>query len=110
MHRLPEVLATLKLDVDRKRRPSRVRLRRLLVRAGYKVLSLGIRQSPSGRGWHVRIRVSPHPRTPLEVIALQAILGSDPKREAMNLVRARVFWRTPAFARSWFNVLYTTPR
>jgi hypothetical protein len=104
MRRLPSELAVVKLDLDRKRVPWSRILRRLS-RAGYTFVRSRQRQSRSG-GWHVWIWVRPLPRTPMEVIALQVILGSDPEREAMNLVRARKLWRTPAFARTWWNVLY----
>lgn len=45
-----------------------------------------IRLDRTNRGWHVII---PHAAnvSPLEEIAVQAILGSDRKREAMNLRR-----------------------
>lgn len=57
-------------------------------------------------GYHVVILV-PRRVAAVSVVALQAILGSDPKRESFNLVRARnlravsPFWR-----RERWNVLY----
>jgi hypothetical protein len=103
---LSKHLAVLKLDIDRQRRPSLAHMAQLLNRAGYGLLDYEIHRSPGGRGWHCYLWVDPLPRTPMEVIALQAVLGSDPQREACNLLRARKMWRTPGFARSWFNVLY----
>lgn len=103
--RLSSELAVVKLDIDRKRFPSMRRIIRLLDRAGYTLLDVQSRQSQSG-GWHLWLTLDPRPRTPFEVIALQSILGSDPLRESVNLLRARRLWRTPGFARSWWNVLY----
>jgi len=106
MVRLSRELSVVKLDIDRKRFPSVKRLYQLLDRAGYMLLSLDSRKSPSGNGWHLWLTLDPAPRTPMEVIAIQAVLGSDPFRESMNLLRARKMWRTPGFAKDWFNVLY----
>jgi hypothetical protein len=103
----------LKVDLDRKRKaPSAYRMRRLLKRAGYRVLKVRLDRSPSGRGWHWQIQVSPCPRSCMEVVALQAVLGSDPGRESVNIQRAArvdhdevtAFWR-----RRW-NVLYSGKR
>ena len=46
-----------------------------------------IRTDRTRRGWHVII---PAPNlSPCELIAAQAILGSDPRRESLNLFRFR---------------------
>lgn len=76
----------------------------LLDRAGYELRHVESRRTVNG--WHLWLTLEPAPRTPFEVIALQAILGSDPLRESVNLLRARKLWRTPEFAREWWNVLY----
>lgn len=47
-----------------------------------------IRTDRTNRGWHVVIPI-PNNMPPLEVICLQAILGSDRKREAMNYMRLK---------------------
>lgn len=96
--------AMVKCDWDRTYMPTMRWLVRRLHRAGYQPVAFGFRRSPSGRGWHGWWVVSPRPRSRAEVVALQLLLGSDPKREARTLLRSRV--RTPAFARSWWNVLY----
>ncbi len=62
----------------------------LLARAGVKAVAMQQRRSPGGKGWHVEIVVEPAPRTCMEVAALQAVLGSDVKREACNVNRARM--------------------
>ena len=100
----------LKLDIDRQRPPSMRIIEHRLNRAGYELLATARRRSPGGKGWHLWLEVSPSPRSPVEVVALQAILGSDPLREAVTLARALVWDRTPVFAREWWNVLYAPDR
>jgi hypothetical protein len=56
------------------------------------------------RGWHI-IVVLHETLSEAELIALQCILGSDRKREALNLKRARV-QRCSAFWRSRSNILF----
>jgi hypothetical protein len=41
----------------------------------------------SRRGWHVLIKLNEKLR-PAAMVALQAVLGSDSRREALNLMRA----------------------
>jgi hypothetical protein len=94
----------IKLDYDRPQHPPIRRLCRLLERAGYRPVSMGFRRSPSGKGWHCWIVTEPTPKSLVEVVALQAILGSDPFREAVTLQRARVA-RGPIM-RKMVNVLY----
>jgi hypothetical protein len=64
------------------------------------------RRSPSGSGWHLVLTVVPEPQSPVEVVALQAILGSDPLREACNLHRANMFPTVSPFWQDRWNVLY----
>jgi hypothetical protein len=45
--------------------------------------------------------------TPAETVALQLLLGSDPKREALNLMRAHNLGDAPDFWRDRWNVLYS---
>ena len=103
-------LLPLKLDVDNGRPlPLGVVMARLR-RAGRRVLRLAEERSPGGHGWHVWVWVSPPPRTAVEVVALQLLLGSDPLREAYYIARARAvdagqvarYWRV--FKR--WNVFY----
>lgn len=95
----------LKLDFDR-HEPSLSRLAQLLARAGYVWTDLKLLRSPSGKGWHVIADLEPRPTTPMEVVALQAICGSDPWREAMQMYRARAFRKCPKWMRDAWNVLY----
>lgn len=95
------------LDVDKGMPvPTLGHLCLLLRRAGYRPVWVMQKRSRSGKGWHLVLRVSPLPRSPLEVVALQAILGSDVKREACNLQRARMLPKMPRWAHRMWNVLY----
>jgi hypothetical protein len=107
---LSERQAVLKLDYDAPRKPPRKSMMQKLGRAGYSVEWCEARRSPSGKGWHVLIAVSPRPRTAMEVVALQAMLGSDPWREAMQIARARAFPKCPRFMRDAWNVLYRSDK
>lgn len=101
----PSVL--LKLDIDAGMPfPSNKRIDLLLARAGYRRDGITRRRSPGGAGWHVVVSVLPTPASPLEVVALQAILGSDPLREACNLNRAQRYETASPFWRARWNVLY----
>lgn len=64
-----------------------------------------IRYDKTRRGWHVVVGVR---RTidPARIVAAQAILGSDPNREAFNLMRVGQLKSQPKFWRERFNVLY----
>lgn len=96
--------AEIKLDIDGELDTQEVF--RLLRRGGYRATAMGIRRSPGGSGWHVNVHVIPTPRHPMEVVALQAILGGDRNREAMQLHRARCFYDVPMWMRNIWNVLY----
>jgi len=103
----------LKIDVDRLRgRLSKDELWRRARIAQLELVGVTDVRSPSGRGWHRYIVVRPAPQTALEVVALQLLFGSDPIREAMNFVRARLVDRkeVSAFWRARWNTLYETSR
>lgn len=63
-------------------------------------------RSPGGGGYHVQVHVQ-EPLDPVMVVTLQALLGSDYKREVFNLVRVRQLDYVPAFWQSRWNVLYS---
>lgn len=99
----------VRLDIDRARQPPTLsRWVALLDRAGKRLRWVSYTRSPSGKGWHVEMLVSPRPKTRMEVVALQAVLGSDPAREAYNIVRAGLAdtKQVPAYWRQRWNVLY----
>lgn len=98
----------LRCDYDGRRPPRLTRACWLLARAGYRVRWWSERRSPGGKGWHVEIETVPAVRSAVEVVALQAVLGSDPAREACNVTRARQVERGEVdryWSRRW-NVLY----
>jgi len=100
---------TVKIDIDAGTAPLSVgRLNTLLARAGYRLRCLSQRQSPSGRGWHIELEVTPRPKTAQETVLLQLLCGSDPGREAYNVTRARAVdsGQVPKFWRRRWNVLY----
>lgn len=97
----------LKIDVDEGMAfPNNRRLDHLLARAGYRRETIVRRRSPSSKGWHLVLTVIPRPESAVEVVALQAILGSDPLREACNLHRANIFPQVSPFWQDRWNVLY----
>ncbi len=62
------------------------------------------------RGHHVIVNAEwPDKKemAPAETVALQLLLGSDPKREALNLMRAHNLGDAPDFWRDRWNVLYS---
>jgi hypothetical protein len=61
-----------------------------------------INYSRTRRGWHVEIGLNKR-IGPLEIVALQAVLGSDPRRECLNLMRVM---NGGAVDRRW-NILYS---
>lgn len=52
-------------------------------------------RSPSGKGWHVYVELDRPVSHWLEMVALQAILGSDRYREACNVQRVRTIAAMP---------------
>jgi hypothetical protein len=63
--------------------------------------------SRSRHGWHVEIGIKAS-LTEAETVATQAVLGSDPARETMNLRRAislRVHKHSPFWRKRW-NILF----
>ena len=65
-----------------------------------------IRYDRTRRGWHVLIAIPAPPLLASEVVALQAVMGSDRDREAFNLNRARLVMRGLAPRRWRTNVLF----
>lgn len=99
--------AVLKLDIDKgMHRPTLYELQRMLGRAGYSISWMMEKCSKSRTGFHIVLAVVPRPRTAMEVVALQAILGSDPNREACNALRARQWSKLTKYWRDRWNILY----
>lgn len=107
----------LLLDVDSRKRYTRFTPRCLLIfpklagrirslRSGIRVKS--ITYSPTRKGWHIIIHVT-EKLSPIEQIAIQAALGSDIKRELMNLQRYFGFKgkKIPEFWKDRWNLLFS---
>lgn len=75
---------TLLCDYDQPRPPTLARVWRILGRIN--VRPVFIAYDRTARGWHLRVRVAVA-LTSGEIVAAQALLGSDPKRERYNLAR-----------------------
>lgn len=58
-----------------------------LSRAGYRITASSFERSTNG--FHVKLELEPAPGSPMEIVALQAVCGSDPLRESCNVQRAR---------------------
>lgn len=70
-----------------------------------RVLYTAVERSGSGHGWHVRIGIAGRVSF-MRVVLLQALLGSDWKRELFNSRRALAWRHIPTFWRHRANVLY----
>lgn len=102
-----EPLALVKLDYDAGDPiPFYMDLFSRLRRAGHTVQGWKVRRSPGGEGWHMKLVIDPPAETPTGLVALQALCGSDPHREASNLLRARALDDMPDDLRTRWNVLY----
>lgn len=99
----------LRVDLDDCERPPHVaRWAWLMRRAGFRIVWLSQERSPGGKGWHCELALDPEPQAAIEVVALQAVLGSDPAREACNIHRAFMVDSkqvSPRWRKRW-NVLY----
>lgn len=102
---LPPCGAVLRLDYDRARLPRDSYRRVVAVLRWLRLRPLALVYRRTARGWHVKVALSRR-CSALVVVALQAILGSDPKRETFNLVRARVLPRVPSEWRNRYSVLF----
>jgi hypothetical protein len=68
-----------------------------------------LRTDRTRRGWHVLIKLS-RALQPAETVAVQALLGSDSRRESLNLMRAMSVVRRdpgPFWRRRW-NLLFSS--
>ena len=98
----------LKIDYDVEQLPPDLieRTTELLRLAGLRPVDLALNRSASGKGWHMRVLLN-RPVNAQRCVALQAILGSDPRREAFNLRRVSQWRELTDYARARWNVLFT---
>ena len=95
------------IDVDQHRPPSVSQISAVARIVGLRIVWTLYRRTR--RGWHVIIAMRDH-LSPGETIALQACLGSDRRRETLNLMRA-VSVRTGRIRGFWserWNLLYSS--
>ena len=101
---LPPCGAVLRMDYDG-RIPARSYARLVSALRWLRLRPLAAVYRRTARGWHCKVALTRRCQ-PLVVVALQAILGSDPKREVFNLLRARALPHVPAEWRSRYSVLF----
>lgn len=94
------------LDIDRRACPSLRPVWIVLRSLGLRPVWIKLRRSR--RGWHVVIRLRGPALNPLAIVALQAVCGSDARRETLNLMRVLNIERHGAsqFWRARWNILY----
>lgn len=102
-------MTTIKLDIDTKLTAAgRDELeKRIAFVADITELNLRLEQIWTTANGHHVVIVSRTKLDPMEVICLQAILGSDHRRETFNFARVRVLGDAPAFWHNRHNVLYS---
>ncbi len=102
---LPLCGAVLRLDYDRPRLPARCFAQAMSALRWLRLRPVVVVYDRTERGWHVKVALTRR-CAPLVVVALQAVLGSDPRREVFNLLRARALPRVPAEFRNRYSVLF----
>lgn len=104
---MPVAPTVLKVDIDADADlPTIWQLTRRLRFAGKTIHWVAQQRSRSGRGWHLWIAITPPTYTAFETIALQSVCGSDPSREANNVLRVRQLRRVSRYWRDKWNVFY----
>lgn len=102
------VLSRVYLDFDRRRVPRLVPLWAVCRIVGLR--PIWIRSDRTRRGWHVVIALRER-LEPAELVALQACMGSDRRRETLNLLRVIGMRRSPIRSTFWhtrWNLLYAS--
>lgn len=97
-------MTDLKLDFDTPTCPRLLHRARWLARLLHWTVR-GVEYRRTRHGWHVVITIA-QSIAPTSLVAAQAILGSDWRRESFNLLRARHLARVGPQWRQRFNVLY----
>ena len=101
---LPACRAVLRVDYDG--RIPAVSYRQLIAALRWlRLRPLAVVYRRTVRGYHMKVALTRRCQ-PLVVVALQAILGSDPKREVFNLLRARALPRCPVEWRNRYSILF----
>jgi hypothetical protein len=98
-------MTLLMCDYDRPTLPRDWWKRVQIVLRHQRVTVSWVRVDRTTNGWHVVIACNAR-MSMMRVVALQAVLGSDWKRENFNIQRATIARRLPPFWRERSNVLY----
>lgn len=100
--------ALIKLDVDGPLpNDLKERIEFVFKTLGVRIIEMGTVISPRGNGHHVMVKLADSLPV-LAVVAIQAIIGSDWRRETYNLQRALVLADAPDFWQHRWNVLYAS--
>lgn len=91
------------IDIDGSTKFRSDEIKRRLAIAGLRSVRIRSKISPSGKGVHVACTVAGIKLSRFAIVALQAICGSDSKREAQNFRRASL--ASKYWGDNW-NVLY----
>lgn len=96
-------MALIKLDFDKKELP--------MVRINYvfKLLRLRLRDVKiykTRKGWHVKIEIKERIKSPITLTLIQALMGSDYRRETFNMIRAYNLDKKKGAIKEAWNVLY----
>jgi hypothetical protein len=98
---------TLKLDIDSKDvghlKANRQAIEWVMETLGFTLL--GVRTYKTRRGCHRLVRIA-ESLSPLEIVAVQCLCGSDLRRETFNMARVLMLPSAPAFWHNRWNVLY----
>jgi hypothetical protein len=99
-------VARIKVDIDRARLPVGYdeQIRWMMATMRWPVRWVSYYRT--AKGWHVEIDIAKRIH-PWRVIAIQAALGSDFRRETFNLRRTSRWSELPEVARDHWNVLFT---
>lgn len=98
-------MTRIKVDIDG-RLPEEIGERIVWVLRTMKLPVRSVSYRRTRHGWHVEIEIA-RQMHPWRVIAIQAVLGSDYRRETFNLRRTSQWSRLPAVARKHWNVLFS---
>jgi len=94
----------LNLDIDRKIYSGSNRIIRVCSILRLTVLSSRVKRSRNGNfHWIIKIREN---LTPMQIVCIQAIMGSDWKRECFNMLRASQLEDKSELVNKHWNVLF----
>jgi hypothetical protein len=94
----------IKVDIDRKVYDGKHRIEAVISMLGLKTKTIDKRRSRSGNfHWQIEIEEI---LTPVEIVCIQSLMGSDFKRECFNLMRAVQLKDKSDLVKKHWNVLF----